>query len=138
MNIHRNAGVDVLVDSKAAAKRRVGIKVKLQAAFAAVAAMTVMAAAVALMSFSMTERGVDRLANHEVPLMTDALRLSAASGEISAAAARLVSASSGADQQRIANVIRERSAALKTTMERLRSGNNDAAFAAVEAASQRL
>src|SRR5262249_37476418 len=82
----------------ASAKRRLGIKVKLQAAFAAVAIMTVAAAAVAVMSFSATQRDVDHVTNHEVPLMTDALRLSAISGEISAAAARLVSASSKADQ----------------------------------------
>ena len=119
-------------------KSRFGIKVKLQAAFAAVAIMTVAAAAVALMSFSATEQGVERVASHEVPLMTDALRLSAISGEISAAAARLVAASSNADQERIANLIRERNAALKATMERLRSGSNGPAFAAVETASQRL
>jgi phosphoglycerate-specific signal transduction histidine kinase len=63
---------------------RLGIKVKLQAAFAAAAAMTVIAAVVAITSFSAAERGVERVANHEVPLMTDALRLSATSGEISA------------------------------------------------------
>jgi methyl-accepting chemotaxis protein len=139
MKIDREAGA--IPDSKLAtpaAKSRFGIKVKLQAAFAAVAIMTVAAAAIALMSFSATEQGVERVASHEVPLMTDALRLSAISGEISAAAARLVAASSNADQERIANLIQERNAALKATMERLRSGSNGSAFAAVETASQRL
>jgi methyl-accepting chemotaxis protein len=139
MKIDREVGA--IPESKPAppaAKSRFGIKVKLQAAFAAVAIMTVAAAAVALMSFSATEQGVERVANHEVPLMTDALRLSAISGEISAAAARLVAASTKADQDRIANLIRERNAALKATMERLRSGSNGPAFAAVETASQRL
>jgi methyl-accepting chemotaxis protein len=122
----------------AAAKHRLGIKVKLQAAFAAVAIMTVAAAMVAVMSFSATQRDVDRVTNHDVPLMTDALRLSAISGEISAAAARLVSASSKADQDRIAGMLRERDAALKATMERLRSGSSGGAFTAVATASQSL
>ena len=61
---------------------------RLQAAFGAVAIMTVIAAAVAIMSFSETERGFERVSTREVPMMTDALRLSVASGEISAAAAR--------------------------------------------------
>jgi hypothetical protein len=61
-----------------------GIKVRLQAAFGAVAITTVIAAAVAIMSFSETERGFERVSTREVPMMTDALRLSVASGEISA------------------------------------------------------
>ena len=39
---------------------RFGIKVKLQVAFGVVAIMTVVAAAVAMMSFSETERGFNR------------------------------------------------------------------------------
>src|SRR5437762_11923782 len=78
---------------------RFGIKIKLQIAFGVVAVMTVIAAAVAIMSFSATERGFQRVSSREVPLMTDALRLSATSGEISAAAARFVSAKT-ADEQR--------------------------------------
>ena len=65
---------------------RFGIKVKLQVAFGVVAIMTVVAAAVAIMSFSDTERGFNQVSTHEVPMMTDALRMSVASGEISAAA----------------------------------------------------
>ena len=58
---------------------RFGIKVRLQVAFGAVAIMTVVAAAVAIMSFSETERGFARVSSREVPTMTDALRLSVAS-----------------------------------------------------------
>src|SRR5262245_8590816 len=115
-----------------------GIKVKLQLAFAAVSIMTVVAAAVAIMSFSATESGVHGMASREVPLMTDALRLSAISGEISAAAARFVSARTADEQKAIASTIQERYRALTATMERLRQGRTNGTFAAVEAASQRL
>ena len=141
MKMDRDVGLGTKRENKSAlstASARFGIKIKLQAAFAAVAGMTVVAAAVALVSFSMTEQGVERVAHHEVPLMTDALRLSATSGEISAAAARIVAASTNSDQQRIAQVMRDRSAALKAMMERLRSASNGPAFAAAEAASQHL
>jgi methyl-accepting chemotaxis protein len=115
-----------------------GIKVKLQVAFAAVSIMTVAAAGVAITSFSMAELGVQSVANREVPLMTDALRLSATSGEISAAAARFVSAKTADEQKAIAATIQERYRALSAAMERLREGRTSAAFASVEATSQRL
>ena len=54
---------------------RLGIRVRLQVAFGIVAVMTVIAAAVAVTSFSATERGFQRVATREVPLMTDALTL---------------------------------------------------------------
>src|SRR5262252_7735632 len=84
-----------------------GIGIKLQAAFAAVAVMTVVAAAVAITSFSATEQRVAGVADRDVPQMIDALRLSAISGEISAAAARFVSAKSAAEQQAISAEIQE-------------------------------
>ena len=70
--------------------------------------MTVAAAGVAITSFSATEHGVQGMANREVPLMTDALRLSAISGEISAAAAHFVSAKTADEQKAIAATIPER------------------------------
>jgi methyl-accepting chemotaxis protein len=118
---------------------RLGVKANLLIAFGCVAVMTVIAVAVAIVSFSETERGFQRVAGHEVPVMTDALRLSVTSGEISTAAARLVSARSTADQNAIAATIREKSAALKAMMERVRAAGGDgAAFAKVEQVSQRL
>src|SRR5947209_19076093 len=95
-----------------------GIKVRLQAAFGAVAIMTVVAAAVAIMSFSETERGFERVSTREVPMMTDALRLSVASGEISAAAARYVSAKTSDDRKLIAAQIATRPRHLDPIMER--------------------
>jgi methyl-accepting chemotaxis protein len=114
-----------------------GIKVKLQAAFAAVSLMTVVAV-VAITAFSATEHGVSSVANREVPLMTDALRLSAMSGEIAAAAARFVSAKTSDEQKAIAATIAERSRALAAMIERLRRAGTSAAFTSVAAAAQRL
>src|ERR1044072_1280165 len=103
-----------------------GIKVRLQAAFGAVAVTTVIAAAVAIMSFSETQRGFERVSTREVPTMTDALRLSAASGEISAAAARYVAPKSSDDRKLIAAQIASRSRDLDAIMDRLRVGQAEA------------
>src|ERR1043165_6752531 len=102
-----------------------GIKFKLQIAFGVVAIMTVVAAAVAIMSFSDTERGFAQVQSREVPMMTDALRLSVASGEISAAAARFVSARTSDDRKLIATQIATRSRALDAILARLRAGQGD-------------
>jgi methyl-accepting chemotaxis protein len=121
------------------AATRFGIKLKLQIAFGVVAVMTVIAAAVAIMSFSQTERGFQRVAGHDVPVMTDALRLSVTSGEIAASAARFVSAKTADEQRNIASLIGERSTALDTIMNRVRAGGgNTAAFKDVEEQSRRL
>src|ERR1700716_1307132 len=115
-----------------------GIRFKLQMAFGAVAAMTVAAAGIAVLSFSATESGLQSVANYEVPLMTAALRLSATSGEISAAASRFVSAKTADEQKEIAALIVEHNNAWKAAMERLRKGRPGKLFAAVEASSLRL
>src|SRR5262245_16118041 len=118
---------------------RFGINVRLQVAFGAVAITTVIAAAVAIMSFSDTERGFEQVSTREVPMMTDALRLSVASGEISAAAARYVSAKSADDRKLIAAQIADRSRELDKIMDRLRVGQGDAAgFSIAEPMAQRL
>src|SRR5262245_40876565 len=120
---------------------RFGIKVKLQIAFAAVAIMTVVAAAVAIMSFSDTERGFTRVSTREVPMMTDALRMSVASGEISASAARFVAAKGSDDRKLIAAQIATRSRDLDAIMNRLRvgqSGGGAGGFAIAEPMAQKL
>jgi methyl-accepting chemotaxis protein len=120
---------------------RFGIKVKLQAAFAAVAIMTVVAAAVAIMSFQDTERGFARVSTREVPMMTDALRMSVASGEISAAAARFVAAKTTDDRKLIAGQIATRSRDLDEIMNRLRVGQDTSAgggFAIAEPMAKKL
>jgi methyl-accepting chemotaxis protein len=116
-----------------------GINAKLQIAFGAVAGMTLIAAAVAILSFSAAERGVKSVAGRDVPLMIDAMRLSAISGEISAAAARLVSAKLPAEQEAIGTLIKQRSRELTTLMERLRKQvGNSAAYSKAQSESQRL
>ena len=118
---------------------RFGIRVKLQIAFGAVAAMTVVAAAVAIVSFSATEQGFQQVAGREVPMMTNAMRLSVTSGEISAAAARFVSAKTAAEQKAISGLIAQKSQDLKGLMERVRGAGIDGpAFSRMEAVSRRL
>jgi methyl-accepting chemotaxis protein len=125
--------------SKASARAgRFGIKIKLQVAFGAVAIMTVVAAAVAIMSFSDTERGFAQVSTREVPMMTDALRMSVASGEISAAAARFVSAKNTDDRKLISNQIATRSRELDEIMNRLRVGQGGNGFAIAEPMAQKL
>src|SRR5882672_5323332 len=120
-------------------RAKFGIKVRLQLAFGAVAVMTVVAAAVAIMSFSETERGFQQVSTREVPMMTDALRLSVASGEISAAAARYVSAKTSDDRRLIAAQIASRSRDLDQIMDRLRVGQGDAGgFSIAEPMAKRL
>ncbi|HEY6257232.1 MAG TPA: hypothetical protein VIY51_15720, partial [Xanthobacteraceae bacterium] len=115
-----------------------GIKVKLPLAFAAVSVMTLAAAAVALTSFAAIERGVQDMATREVPLMNDTLRLSAISGEISAAAARFVNAKTADEQSAIESRIHERYDAFTAMLERMRQGRKNPAFGAVEAVAQNL
>src|SRR3954447_16982734 len=116
-----------------------GIRVRLQVAFGAVAITTVIAAAVAIMSFSETQRGFERVSTREVPTMTDALRLSVASGEISAAAARYVAAKTYDDRKLIAAQIATRSRDLDAIMDRLRVGQGDAGgFSIAEPMAKRL
>lgn len=105
-----------------AALKSAGIRTKLQLAFGAVALMTVVASGVAIYSFELAKHGVERIAQREVPLMTEALRLSVMSGEISAAAARFVSADNVRDQRQIASQIEDRSMQLRGLIDKVRAG----------------
>ena len=125
--------------SKAVKSIRFGVRGKLQTAFGVVALMTVAAAGVGIVSFSATEREFQRVASHDVPMMTDALRLSVMSGEISAAAARFVSARTAEEQRAIANMLTTRNRDLVAIMNRLRESQKDnQSFGAVEGPAQRL
>ena len=118
---------------------RLGISSKLQVAFGVVAGLTLIAATVAILSFSAAQRGVEDVAGREVPLMIDAMRLSVVSGEISTAAARLVSAKTPAEQKAISTLIDQKSRELTTLIERLRKqGGDGAEFSKVQSWSQRL
>src|SRR5436190_5936382 len=90
--------------------RRAGsfsIRAKLQTAFGVVALLTVTAAGVAVLSFSTIQGGVTDLIGRQVREMTDAMRLSTISAEVSAAAARLVSATSPVEVSTISKLIDE-------------------------------
>src|SRR5690348_7992190 len=116
----RKSGSEPVTEKFPAGQRdrvRFGVRAKLQLAFGAVAVTTVVAAAVAIVSFSATERGFKQVSQHQVPVMTDALRLSVISAEISSAAARFVSAISADEQRAVAGVIAARSHELHTTMQ---------------------
>jgi methyl-accepting chemotaxis protein len=139
LKLQNKTGVDVAPAGTVARPIRFGVRGKLQTAFGAVALMTIVAAGVGIVSFSATEREFQRVASHDVPMMTDALRLSAMSGEISAAAARFVGARTADEQRAIADTLATRSRDLIAMMTRLRASQNDIpSFAAVESASQRL
>jgi methyl-accepting chemotaxis protein len=79
-----------------------GVSAKLQWAFGAVAALTLLAAAVGLLSFRKIEGGLQRVVNVQMPAMTNAMHLSVLTGNISAAAARFISAKT--DNDRKANI----------------------------------
>ena len=117
----------------------VGVRRKLQIAFGAVALMTVAAVAVGLFAFSATEQEFKRVARRDVPMMTDALRLSAMSGAVSAAAARFVSAENNEEQRADAALMAARRDDAHAMMQRLRDGNAaGVSFDAVDGAARRL
>jgi methyl-accepting chemotaxis protein len=118
--------------------KQAGIRIKLQLAFGAVALTTVFASGVALYAFQSAEHGVERIAQREVPLMTEALQLSVMSGEISAAAARFVNADTVRDQRQIAAQIEERSMQLRMLIDKVRAGSSQQAFGAVDMAARQL
>jgi len=117
---------------------KAGIGVKLQLAFGAAALMTVVASGLAIQSFRSAEHSVERIAEREVPLMTEALRLSVMSGEISAAAARFVAANNIRDQRQIAAQIEDRSMQLRLLIDKVRAGTSKESFGAVDVASRLL
>lgn len=116
-----------------------GVNTKLQTAFGVVAALTVVAATVAFISFSEIERGFDRVSGQQVPVMTDAMRLSIISGDISAAGARFIGAKNVNDQTAISAIIEQKRRELAVVMERVsRAGSDSLAFPLVVTMSRRL
>jgi phosphoglycerate-specific signal transduction histidine kinase len=101
--------------------------------------LTVIAAGVPLLAFASIERSVGAVIGRQVPEMTEALQLSATSAQISAAAARLVNATSPAALHTIQELIDDTTRHQKTLVEHLRETNaGTAAFTEVEAASKQL
>ncbi|MEA2980580.1 MAG: hypothetical protein QOF09_2403 [Alphaproteobacteria bacterium] len=118
---------------------RFGISVKLQVAFGVVAGLTVIAAAVAFLSFETVEQGLQDVTGRQVPVTIDAMRLSVISRDLSATAARFISARTVADQRNALASIEEKRADLATVLGRLKAANPDsAALATFITMSQRL
>ena len=121
------------------AQSRFGIGAKLQMAFWVVAGLTVLAAAVAFLSFASMERGLRQVTGVQVPMMTDAMRLSVISGDISATAARFISARTADDQKTTLSLIEVKQAELNKVMERVKATHGgDPNVAALVALTQRL
>lgn len=84
---------------------RLGVSAKLQWAFGAVAGLTLLATAVGLLSFQTIEGGLQRVVNVQMPAMNNALHLSVLTGNISAAAARFISAKTDDDRKMTTDLI---------------------------------
>lgn len=115
-------------DSGAAPPRRArgfGISTKLQIAFGAVAGMTVIASAVAFLSFDTMENGLREVTDRQVPVTIDAMRLSVISRDISATAARFISARTVEDQRTTLAAIDDKRLDLATVLGRLKSTNGE-------------
>jgi methyl-accepting chemotaxis protein len=108
-------------------RARLGISAKLQIAFGLVAGLTVLAAAVALLAFQTLETGLHDVTGRQVRGTIEALQLSAASREISATAARFISARTVSDQQNAVAAINEKRAAVAAILTRMKEtgGDND-------------
>jgi methyl-accepting chemotaxis protein len=107
---------------------RLGVSAKLQLAFGAVVGLTVLAAAVGFVSFSAIKGGLQHVVNHQMPTMTNAMRLSVISGSISAAAARFISAKTDDDRRATVALMAQKSADLTASIaaERQEIGENQA------------
>ena len=100
-------------------RRRLGVRAKLLLAFAGMAAMTVAASAVGLMSFSAVERPMAQIADISLPEMELATRLAGESSRIATAAPTLDGAESQEERERIHAETRERSRAFLALVDEL-------------------
>jgi methyl-accepting chemotaxis protein len=116
-----------------------GVGGKLQAAFSIVAGLTALSTVVSLLCFSIVETGLRDFADRQMPAVADVIRLSAISGEISAAAARLINARTPGDRRDIAALIAHKRGDLAEALQRLEKldGANPA-VAKLQTLSQRL
>jgi methyl-accepting chemotaxis protein len=118
---------------------RFGVSAKLQTAFGLVAGLTVIAIAVAFVSFSTIERGLRQVTGEQVPAMTDAMQLSVISGKVSTTAARYISARTIIDQKAALALIARERAELTAVIDRVKQANaGSPSLAKVTTLSQRL
>jgi methyl-accepting chemotaxis protein len=98
---------------------QLGVGCKLLSAFAVVAGLTAVSTAVSLLCFSAVEVGFGDFAARQMPIVTNVIQLSATSGQISAAAARLINAGTAGDQRKIADLISHKRGLLNGSLQRL-------------------
>ena len=121
--------------------RRAGLGVggKLQSAFSIVAGLTAVSTVVSLLCFSAVEAGLKDFADRQMPVVANVIQLSAVSGEISAAAARLINARTPGDQKDIAASIARKRGELADALQRLEKLDSaNPAVAKLLTLSQRL
>jgi methyl-accepting chemotaxis protein len=106
-------------------RARFGISTKLQIAFGTVASLTMIAAATAMLSFSAVEDVLREFTGRQVPVMTDSLRLSVISGDISAAAVRFINAKSADEQESMLALIARKRGDLNLIILRIRKTNGE-------------
>ena len=120
-------------------RARFGVAGKLQSAFSFVAALTAISTAVSLLCFAAVETGIDDFAMRQMPIVASVIQLSSISGEISAAAARLINARTADDQKKLAALIANKHAEVSQALGRLQAFDSDnPAVAKLIALSQRL
>lgn len=100
---------------------RLGVSTKLQLAFSVVTGLTILAVAVGLLSFSAIEGGLRRVVNQQMPAMINAMRLSVINGNISAAAARFISAKTDEDRKTTIALMAQKRADLADGIETARN-----------------
>jgi methyl-accepting chemotaxis protein len=116
-----------------------GVGGKLQSAFSIVAGLTAISTVVSLLCFSAVETGLKDFADRQMPIVADVMQLSAISGEISAAAARLINARTPGDQSDIATSIARKRQDLAEALQRLEKLDSaNPAVAKLLTLSQRL
>jgi methyl-accepting chemotaxis protein len=96
-----------------------GVGGKLQSAFSIVAGLTAIATVVSLLCFSAVESGLEDFSTRQMPIVANVIQLSATSGEISAAASRLIDARTMDDQKKIATLIARKRGDLRESLQRL-------------------
>ena len=104
---------------------RLGVATRLQSAFSFVAGLTAISTVVSLLCFSAVETGIDDFATRRMPVVAEVIQLSALSGEISAAAARLINARTVADQKNLAALIARKHSNMGDTLRRLQKLDSD-------------
>jgi methyl-accepting chemotaxis protein len=106
-------------------RTKLGISTKLQVAFGTVAFSTAIATATAFLSFAAVEGGLRKIADRQVPVMADVMRLSVIAGDIAAAAARFINTKTAEDQKTTAASIAKKSNELAAVIERVRKADGD-------------